>query len=272
MALNLKKTGIRALSGIVYVALIVLCVLGKQLTIACLAIIFGLWGCMEFIAMANRDKSVKIFPLILDLSGLAALIAFPCGCPIWVWMLIMLVRLSLAVYDRSETPLRNVSVSLATQIYIGIPMLTMVITGSEFPNYILLVFILLWINDTGAFLVGSLLGKHKFIERVSPNKTWEGFIGGVILSLVGSIIFCYTCADFFEFSYNNNIIVWLCLGLIVSCVGTIGDLFESRIKRALKVKDSGHSIPGHGGILDRIDSFLFAMPAAYILMMLLLDF
>lgn len=272
MALNLKKTGIRALSGIVYVALIVLCILGKQLTIACLTAILGLWACMEFLSMANRDMPIKIIPTTIDMAALIALIAFPYGCPIWVWILLMLVRLSLVVYDRSETPLRNVSVSLATQIYIGLPMLTMVLTGKEFPNYILLVFILLWINDTGAFLVGSLTGKHKFIERVSPNKTWEGFIGGVALTLLSTAVFWLCCKNFFNFPYNHDIAIWLCLGIVVSCMGTMGDLFESRIKRSLKVKDSGHTIPGHGGILDRIDSFLFAMPSAYILLMMMLDF
>ena len=131
--------------------------------------------------------------------------------------------------------------------------------------FVLAVFVLIWLNDTGAFCVGSLFGRHRLFERISPKKSWEGFFGGLIFCLVAAAIL-KTC--FGEYFPGMGMLLMLGLGAVVSVFGTWGDLVESLIKRTLGVKDSGHVLPGHGGILDRIDSLLLVIPAvlAYMLM------
>ena len=120
-------------------------------------------------------------------------------------------------------------------------------------------FIMIWLNDTGAFCVGSMIGKHKLFPRISPNKSWEGFFGGVVFAIASAFVFKYGFPQYFD----NISIGGLCgLGVVVSAFATWGDLVESLIKRTLGVKDSGTLLPGHGGILDRIDSLLLVVPAS----------
>lgn len=129
------------------------------------------------------------------------------------------------------------------------------------PLAIIGVFILIWVNDTFAYLVGKNWGKNKLFEAVSPKKTIEGFIGGLLFT----IIFAYILSiSFLFFTFEK----WIVIALIVSIVGTIGDLFESKLKRIAKVKDSGNVMPGHGGLLDRLDSIIFVAPFVYLYLIL----
>ncbi|MDD6357312.1 MAG: phosphatidate cytidylyltransferase [Bacteroidales bacterium] len=124
-------------------------------------------------------------------------------------------------------------------------------------NILYALFFTIWLNDTGAYLCGCTLGKHKFFERISPKKTWEGFAGGALLAiLAGAFVFPHL--------FGKGQIFWLLFTLIAVVFGTLGDLIESLIKRSVGVKDSGNILPGHGGILDRFDSFMFAAPAIFI--------
>jgi phosphatidate cytidylyltransferase len=121
------------------------------------------------------------------------------------------------------------------------------------------VFIFLWTNDTGAYCVGSLLGRHKLFPRISPGKSWEGSVGGALFVLAAAWAISY----FFDGTILTTI-QWLGLGLVVAVFGTWGDLVESLFKRTLGIKDSGNILPGHGGMLDRFDSSLIAIPAAVV--------
>ena len=126
-------------------------------------------------------------------------------------------------------------------------------------HLLLAMFIMIWLNDTGAFCVGSLIGKHKLIPRVSPKKSWEGFIGGMVFAIASGFVFKFGFPQYFESISLSG----LCgLGAVVGAFATWGDLVESLIKRTLGVKDSGNILPGHGGILDRIDSLLLVVPAS----------
>ena len=129
---------------------------------------------------------------------------------------------------------------------------------------VLALFILIWCSDTFAYCGGSLFGKHKMFERISPKKTWEGFaIGGLFTCAAAaglSFIPYFSDALLYGASTTTNVLAWVFFGLIVFVMGTLGDLIESMFKRAYGVKDSGNIMPGHGGMLDRFDSFLFAMP------------
>ena len=130
------------------------------------------------------------------------------------------------------------------------------------PLILLSVFIFLWSNDTFAFLIGKSIGRNKLFESISPKKTIEGFVGGLLGTLITAIIIFYV-------KETETIWFWLALGAIVSVSGTFGDLFESLLKRKAGIKDSGNIMPGHGGILDRIDSLLFAIPFSYLFILLI---
>jgi phosphatidate cytidylyltransferase len=130
------------------------------------------------------------------------------------------------------------------------------------PKMLLLVFVLLWANDTFAYLTGKLLGKHKLFPRISPGKTIEGSLGGLLFTMVGVMVFSHY-ADWLTMKAAVG------MGLIAVVFGTLGDLCESMLKRQAGVKDSGRLIPGHGGILDRFDSVLFAVPFVFVYLLLL---
>lgn len=182
-------------------------------------------------------------------------------------MILSLICVSIIELFRQKTnPFENVGLILTGTLYISLPfVLLLQLTerygqGWSYSNYpwlVLSIFILIWCNDTFAYLTGKLIGKHKLFERISPKKTWEGFIGGVVFAVIAGIILAF----FLEESYTKYITYALAAGVI----GTLGDLVQSMLKRSVHVKDSGTILPGHGGILDRFDAVLFATPVIFIL-------
>ncbi|MCL2417004.1 MAG: phosphatidate cytidylyltransferase [Bacteroidales bacterium] len=149
--------------------------------------------------------------------------------------------------------------SVFAYFYIILPFFFLILLHRASPLVALALFAFVWVNDTFAYLVGTKFGKTKLFERISPKKTWEGFFGGLFFTIIAGVLFCYFVADGFVAKF---IIIWIGLAIVVVVFGTAGDLFESYIKRSLNVKDSGTLLPGHGGLLDRLDSILFAAPAA----------
>jgi phosphatidate cytidylyltransferase len=142
------------------------------------------------------------------------------------------------------------------------PLITM--EGIEFsPGIMIGFFLLLWTNDTGAYLVGSSLGRHRLFERISPKKSWEGFFGGLILTLLVARLF----SGWLGVADTKG---WMIIALIISVGGTLGDLLESMLKRSLGLKDSGTIMPGHGGFLDRFDSVVVAFPLVYLYLAIML--
>jgi len=184
-----------------------------------------------------------------------------------LYLVMLLVRLIAQLYSGDANALRSLSCSLAGQLYIALPVSLMgIIYNSAGGRALLLaMFIMIWLNDTGAYLVGSQFGRHRLFERISPKKSWEGFIGGVVFAVMSAFLFRYGFAEYYGM---RSIGVLLGLGVTVSVFATWGDLVESLIKRTVGVKDSGNIMPGHGGILDRIDSLLSVAPAtvAYLAM------
>ena len=136
------------------------------------------------------------------------------------------------------------------------------ITGSYNHGIPLGFMLMLWANDTGAYIMGKSFGKHKLFERVSPGKTWEGLAGGILSAVVaaGVIARYFTVLDTWQ---------WLCVALIISVFGTFGDLVESLFKRSRQIKDSGAILPGHGGLLDRFDGLLLAAPIVFVFLKLI---
>lgn len=268
--MNLKKLLIRSLSGLVYVAVIVGCILWGLIPVACLATILAALACLELSKMNPESQKSSVNGLIaFDIAGCACL-CFGCWLiPLLWWVIILLARMSLQLFSQSQNPVSDLSRFMMSQLYIGLPLGLMVAMGDLFSTtYLLLaIFLFIWLNDTGAFLVGSMLGRHKLFERISPKKTWEGFFGGVIFNVIAAVILCRSCSSFF--GLPDSMALWISLAVLVSAMATLGDLVESMLKRSCNIKDSGNIIPGHGGILDRIDSTLFVMPASLIFLILI---
>lgn len=269
--MNLKSLAVRSISGTVYCAIIVICILLGVEAVTIMLSVFGALAVIEFTKICS-DLSVRRIPtLLLDIAGIICLCFTPIYIfPILLWLAVMVCRFIEELYIKDPEPIRNLAHSMMNQIYIGIPLASAAGLASWFgsSHILLLVFLFLWINDTGAFLVGCTIGKHRLFERISPKKSWEGFWGGVVINLIAAALLCTYCNNFFELP--QQLWIWLSTAAIVSIFGTFGDLVESLIKRSLHIKDSGNIIPGHGGILDRIDSLLLAAPAVLLFLFMVI--
>lgn len=237
-------------------------------------------GCLwEFFGMTldlhtRRDVIRKIFGVVLGLLpfGLATALNMIQRPDPQTFITIASILFSPAVftifiyelYSHSKEPFANIAFMILGLFYIGVPFALVnfiAFDGAEFQARIVLgLLVLTWVNDTGAYLTGSAMGKTPLFPRISPNKTWEGSIGGVIITL----LFGYLLSLVFS---EIPAVQWLGLAIIVSIFGGLGDLVESMLKRSVGRKDSGNLLPGHGGLLDRFDAFIFVVPfaAAYLL-------
>ncbi|MDD2299855.1 MAG: phosphatidate cytidylyltransferase [Fermentimonas sp.] len=279
--MNIKDLATRAGAGILYILIILLGVLGGRYSFL---IIFGsILGIalFEFYRMMEKDTShaiSKIFNIIMGVSIFFSAYLFleeisKYFLPVTV-LTYLLILISSTTFIKRNDVLHGIIYSAFGQMYITLPMcLLMLISYSQPFIYggngydhipILAIFVFLWVNDTAAYFIGTLIGKHKLIEHISPKKSIEGFIAGVFFTVISSFIFARLFPDF-------SIVFWIVFAVIVSLFGTLGDLFESLIKRTSSVKDSGNLIPGHGGILDRIDSLLVATPAVFLYFIIFLS-
>lgn len=270
----MRNVIIRSISGLIYIAIIVAAIIGGWRWFAALTSVFAILGIFEF----SKVSAVKIEPaaVLIDALGAVSLAMIPIGlmgtglvwlgnCALALLPMCFLARLVVALFDSSATnPFDRVARSVLGTVYVGFPMLCLnalyLINPAVTPGIVLMMFVLIWLNDTGAFCFGTLLGKHRLCERLSPKKSWEGFWGGMVCCVLFGAAAYFTLND-----ANLPLTFWLVLGAAVSLFATWGDLFESLIKRSMHVKDSGHLIPGHGGILDRIDSLLFCAPATLLI-------
>ena len=268
----------RTLTGILFVAVLVGCILYTPTTFGLLfALITGL-AVWEFGTLINQSGQAVINRPICGLAGVYLFLAVMgfsenlFGGEVFVPYLIMLIYLLVAeLYLRRPNPMNNWAYTMMSQLYVALPFALLsvlyfypvqmmqgeALTVAVTPMLPLSVFIFLWASDSGAYLVGSLIGKHRLFERISPKKSWEGSIGGGVLALVAAWALWY----FFPIM---SLWQWIGMALVVVVFGTWGELVESLLKRQLGIKDSGHILPGHGGILDRFDSSMLAVPAVVI--------
>lgn len=269
----------RAITGGIFVILLVGCTLYSPLSFGILFTLISALSVHEFAYLINSKGKVRINKTITALGGAYLFLALMGFCTsasdarIFLPYLALLLYLMITeLYLKRDNPLENWAFSMLSQLYIALPFALLNVlayhnsieTSSVTYNPILplSIFVFIWLNDTGAYCVGSLIGKHRLFERISPKKSWEGSIGGGILSIASSFIF----AHYFPFL---NMTQWAGLALTVVVFGTWGDLTESLMKRQLGIKDSGTILPGHGGMLDRFDSALMAIPASVVYLYLL---
>ena len=274
---NLLK---RIFSGAIYIALIVAAILLLDNSPVMYLLVFSLLivlGIGEMITMAKDDATQSWLVNIIDmLGGVGLFVAFFMhyeGETLQsraMWLLpiatYLLLRTIVQLYRPRQNALHSLERSFFSLGYVALPVaLLNAIMSITAPRLLLGVFLFIWLYDTGAFCVGMLLGKHRLFERISPKKSWEGVIGGVAVCIAGAYITNYYFNEFFQVPELN---IWVGLSVVVAVFATFGDLVESLIKRTVGVKDSGNILPGHGGILDRIDSLLLVAPAVLIYMML----
>ena len=279
MSDKLKNLIVRAVTGVFFVTVMVLGILHPHALIALFALITGL-SIWEYTGLVNNIKGVRVNRFISTIAGVyfflsvAGLRLTPVeGFVIFVpYILTILYLLVSELYLKNENPINSWAYTMLGQMYIALPFSMINVLafqqgemGQATFDFLLplSIFIFLWTNDTGAYLCGSLLGKHKLFPRISPKKSWEGSIGGGILVLIVAGVIGYF-ANIGATPHMLSIPAWVGLGLVVVVFGTWGDLVESLLKRTLGVKDSGNMLPGHGGMLDRFDSSLLAIPAAVV--------
>ena len=269
----------RAITGIIFVGVLIGCILGGPISFTLLFALITALTIHEFGVIISKQPDVEINKPICMLAGVFLFFGFaylgvmPGQTEILIPYLFLIIYLLVSeLYLKKKNPLNNWAYALMSQIYIALSfaMLNVLAYHSignegELSNYQvqynpilpLSIFIFTWINDTGAYCTGMLFGKHRLFERISPKKSWEGSIGGGVFSIIAAIVM----AHYFPFM---PISIWIGLALTVVIFGTLGDLTESLLKRTIGIKDSGNILPGHGGMLDRFDSTLMAVPAAVV--------
>lgn len=277
---------VRALTGIVFVAVLVGGTLFSPITFTVLfAAITGLtvW---EFSTNVNRYAGASVNRLINTVAAVYLFVAFGGFCADYVpskafipYLISVVYLLISELYLQKPDPLKNWAYAFASQMYVALAFALLNVLAFRYdaltnrtlfePIYPLSIFLFLWTSDTGAYCCGSLLHKRfpaKLFERISPNKSWVGSIGGGILCLVVAYALWQVAPNLLTLAQ------WMGLGITVCVFGTWGDLVESLFKRQLGIKDSGNILPGHGGMLDRFDSSLLAIPASVLYLYTIANF
>ena len=261
----------RSLTGIIFVAVVLVGTMIHPLVFAVVFLAFLVFTQFEFYKLIEKAGYTPQSLVGSILGGLFFILCFlgarkiiPYQFSLLIFPFMVFIFLFEVLRTKPAT-LQNSMLTLGGFIYTVIPfsLLNFIIipgfpTESEFYPWILAgIFFIVWIYDSMAYVGGSLLGKHKMSEKISPKKSWEGLIVGAVFAIIMGIL---NAVIFQSLSMMN----WIIVAIIIVAFGTIGDLFESKIKRDLNIKDSGTILPGHGGFLDRFDSLLFAIPVVYI--------
>jgi phosphatidate cytidylyltransferase len=273
----MNSTLTRAISGAVYVILLLASILYSTESFL---ILFGIFLIISLFEFCNLIKVNKLIPVIIGAS-LYLLITFFSNYDrskivdvptldniLLATTLLISIKCIFFLFDNKNQEISNLSKYLYLLGYITLPFVF--ITKISFginaynPKIVIGLFILIWTNDTFAYIVGKSIGKHKLFEKISPKKTIEGFFGGLIFAIfAGYLISSYIIKPSVQFS-DKSILIWMIIAAIVGVIGTVGDLIESKFKRVAGVKDSGKIMPGHGGVLDRLDSVIFVAPFIFL--------
>ena len=282
MSPKFKSLLTRTISGAIFVALVV----GSFFVpVYCQFVLFAFFAVVAMIEY-HRVVATDGVKTQLIMGILATLLILESGY-FWWWesglgwlmaFLLILIIPIIELFRKSEKPFNNIAHSVLSICWIAIPFgiagANKIIMAEEI---VLAVFILIWTSDTFAYCGGSLFGKHKMFERISPKKTWEGLAIGGLFTCGAAVGLSYV--PYFQNTLTHtapvmHVLAWIGFGFVVFVTGTLGDLIESMFKRSYGVKDSGNIMPGHGGMLDRFDSFFLAMPFSmiYWVLMKLIDY
>ncbi|MDR3262073.1 MAG: phosphatidate cytidylyltransferase [Tannerella sp.] len=264
----MKKIITRTITGIIFVAVITTATYAHAYGfLALYAVIVGLalWEFYGFTGFTGWRKLAGIFGgMYLFAASFFYAGGYASGHVYLPYLFYLLLLLICGLYRKTPNPVNDWAIALFAQFYCAglLSLLNFIAfdagTSDYMPRYVLLIFIFIWLNDTGAYLIGSAFGKRRLFPRISPLKSWEGFWGGWTVTLAASLLLACFCPELLPAWYH-----WPALAAVTVIFGTWGDLVESLMKRIYGVKDSGALLPGHGGILDRLDSVILASPAVY---------
>lgn len=271
----MNETLKRAISGIIYVVLLIFSI---TYSVESFFVLFGLFlviAVYEFCQLVQLNKILPILLAVITYGSVTYLESqkIPLSKSFDYTLLITTLAISIRciyfLFDDKQYKVEPLWKYLFLLGYIILPfiIITKIPFGINGYNHkiIIGIFILIWTNDTFAYIVGKSIGKHKLYEKISPKKTIEGFLGGIVFAIIAS----YLISTYYIEGKEITQYIWLGFALIVGIFGTIGDLIESKFKRIANVKDSGNIMPGHGGILDRLDSVIFVAPFIFLFYQLL---
>lgn len=262
----MSETVKRTISGIIYIVLLLSATLYDALTFK---ILFGFFMLVAAYEFAKLIKLSPFFCVGISAIALVALFQNVIELPITAFVIATFLILLAITAELFTTRKPNRSLPVKLLLFLGYiigsftAFLHLPYTAEGYqPQIVIGILILVWTNDTFAYLVGKKWGKHKLFERISPKKTIEGLLGGIVFAIIASLVLNH-------FFTLLNVYIWIASAIFVGLFGTLGDLVESHFKREAGVKDSGKIMPGHGGILDRLDSILFISPFLYIIFQIL---
>ncbi len=270
----MKKFIVRTLSGALFAGILIGSILCGFNTFRPLFLVFMALAVNEFSTLLRQHKNASFNPFVAFMCSVLLYVAFaltahngklPALLVFAPYMIAILCTIVGISFSKKGNNIENLAYFMLTQIYVALPFsLLQILSTAGAPEgetyywlFPLSIFIFIWCNDSGAYCIGCLIGRHKMFERISPKKTWEGLFGGVAVAIGAGAVM----AQFFDIM---NIWQWIGMAVVVVVSGTLGDLIESSMKREMQIKDSGNFLPGHGGLLDRFDSTLFAIPCVIV--------
>ena len=271
----MKKLLVRIATGATFAIILLASILYNKISFGALFLLVTLLSVNEFCSITKKYKATTFNTWLTVLGGgylfFATFMIFHGAKqvnPLTMYspyIAIVAYTFVRQLFDTESKPLDNYAYFTLSQVYVALPLALLNILATvgaeEGSTYSWLlpitIFLFIWCNDTGAFFVGCSIGKHKMFERISPKKTWEGFIGGTVVTIAAGVAMSYI----FD---TMNIWQWMGMAAVVVAAGTLGDLVESSMKREMEIKDSSNILPGHGGMLDRFDSTLLAIPCVLV--------
>lgn len=268
----------RTLSGAALFIVVLAAVLFSEYSFVALMLVIGVGAMWEFYRMAATDsiRPQRWYSIVVGVASIVAAFLTASGRLDAVWLAgivpLAAVIFFAELYRKEENPLANVAVSFGGLFYAALPVALMCFIafgGEGYDPYIILAYIFtVWVNDIFAYLFGVALGSHRLFERISPKKSWEGFLGGLICAVAFAVLCGYVLSANLigegAIMGGGNLIVWGGFGLVIAVTAVLGDLVESMFKRSAGIKDSGSIIPGHGGFMDRFDALLMSAPFAFV--------
>lgn len=277
MSPKIKDILVRAASGVVMLVVMLSAILASPWSLGALLLVITAGVTWEHLRLSEHcgAQPQKVMAMVLAVLTIVpfALVQTVAGDVEW-WILMMtffvmiatLAVLFVELFRAKETPIQNIGATLLPIFQVALPIAMLALLPAIGEGYnawrVVAFFSIIWANDVFAFLVGITLGRHRLCERISPKKSWEGFIGGILAAMGAALLAAHLLGE--------NIAVWAGLGLVTALAAVAGDLIESMFKRAAGVKDSGAIMPGHGGWFDRFDAVLTAAPVAVIYLILLM--
>ncbi|MBO7233548.1 MAG: phosphatidate cytidylyltransferase [Paludibacteraceae bacterium] len=282
MNAKLKNFITRVLSGAVFVSLTIGSLLFCSTAFTVLFALFVAIGLYEFHHATNKDEHIAVPTWSAIIAGVLLFLAFfqqasgQEGPSLFaIYALWLMGTLLAELFRKKEKPIHNLAYLILGQLYVATPMamLSQLLYANDATwqsAWVLVMLLTIWVNDSFAYLFGILFGKHRMFERISPKKSWEGFIGGALMSLGFGIACYYYLPQFFpSCTPTLTLWQWMLLAELIVATATLGDLLESLMKRSLGIKDYGNIMPGHGGVLDRFDSLLTSVIALWAFLALL---